>query len=194
MSTSWLYFLFILQLISCMFSWKTRTFLSDPKLLNGSFCKCDISGFIFNTFAYISKSVFALSLWVIVCRLMRKKTIVSILEQVCNVTKCGKSEGVWIFSECTVKTIYGHKLFKHCTQRPHGNTPVNKHKSLIKSINPIILPLEHVSNITSCVQIVNTSISALWLTFTHVSVLFGHTEEQGVFTGLSVVENRGIEP
>ena len=36
LTTSCLYFLFILQLFSCMFSWKTRTFLSDPKLLNSS--------------------------------------------------------------------------------------------------------------------------------------------------------------
>jgi hypothetical protein len=37
---------------------------------------------------------FVMSLWGIVCRLMRGK--------ICNVTKCGKSEGVWIHYECAV--------------------------------------------------------------------------------------------
>jgi hypothetical protein len=51
--------------------------------------------FIFNTFARkIRKLVFALSLWGIVCRLMREKIISSILEQGCIVTKFEKSKKV----------------------------------------------------------------------------------------------------
>lgn len=78
-----------------------------------------------------------------------------------------------------------------------GNTPVNKHQSLIKSINPLILPLEHISNITLCVQIVNISISALSLTFTHVSVLFGlgNIQRNRVFSQAFLwwrIENRAI--
>ena len=50
--------------------------------------------FVLNTFAKIFQPVLTLSLWGIGCILMR-----DIFERGCNVTKCGKSEGVWILSE-----------------------------------------------------------------------------------------------
>ena len=49
---------------------------------------------ILNTFAKMSKLVFALSLWGCVQIDWGEKNIEYILEQGCNVTTCGKSQGV----------------------------------------------------------------------------------------------------
>jgi hypothetical protein len=54
--------------------------------------------------------VFTLSLWGVVCRWVRKKSIL-ILNSGCNTTKCGISQGVWILSEGTVVVMACHLLF-----------------------------------------------------------------------------------
>jgi hypothetical protein len=65
---------------------------------------------IFQFFISKKKQFLLCQLWGVVCRLMRDKTIQSILEWGCNlITKCVKSEGVWIFCEVTV-SLSNHSI------------------------------------------------------------------------------------
>ena len=60
-----------------------------------------------NTFSKISTKLFLLCHYRVLCvDWWEEKTNESIFEQSCNVTECGKSQGVWILSECIVSDRY----------------------------------------------------------------------------------------